>query len=162
MLNYNVLPDIMYFGASKQIIELKNKVFLTPHIGIASLFIINVDDLFPKGYEINCNLGYRQWSYSNDLLTEPLKKVNVIHNIMDFENKIFEGQSNGYIHVIDISKVKDKLSLFVTNDPDREIIYNGKESLTVVKCIPHNVKWDFSFSQDEVEKHGMGIAKKID
>jgi len=39
MINYENLPDIMYFGASKQIRELKGKIFLIPHIGIASCFI---------------------------------------------------------------------------------------------------------------------------
>ena len=160
MLNYNELPDIMYFGAAKKINELKDRVFLTPHIGIASLFII--DGLFPKGYRINCNIGYRQWNCSNDLLTEPLKKVNVTHNIPDFENETFEGQSSGYIHVINISKVKDKLSLFVTNNPDREVIYNGEEPLIIVKYIPHTVQWDFNFSQDDVKQFGIGTAEKID
>ena len=40
MFDFNDLPDIMYFGSSKQITELKIRVFLTPHKGLASLFII--------------------------------------------------------------------------------------------------------------------------
>jgi len=91
-----------------------------------------------------------------------LKKVNVTHNIPDFENETFEGQSSGYIHVINISKVKDKLSLFVTNNPDREVIYNGEEPLIIVKYIPHTVQWDFNFSQDDVKQFGIGTAEKID
>jgi hypothetical protein len=161
MLNYNDFPDTMYFGSPKQILELKKKVFLTPHIGIASLFIINDNDLFPKGYRINCNIGYRQWSYPNDLLAEPLKTANVLHNIAAFKNETFKGQSSGYIHVIDISKIKDKLSLFVTNNPDREVIYNGEEPLVIVKFISHTVQWDCKFSQDEAERHGIGTAEKI-
>ena len=97
-INHSELPNIMYFGSSKQIHELKNRVFLTPYIGIASLFIIDNSDLFPKGYSISCNLGYRQWNYSNDLLAEPLKMVNVRHNIVAFENETFKGKSSGYIH----------------------------------------------------------------
>jgi hypothetical protein len=161
MLNYNELPDIMYFGSSKQITELKNKVFLTPHMGIASLFIIDDNDLFPKGYKINCNLGYRQWSYPNDLLAEPLKTVNVLHNIVAFENETFEGQSSGYIHVVEISDVKDKLSLFVTNDPNREVIYNGDEPLNIIKIIPHVVQWNLNFNQDDVKEFGIGTAEKV-
>lgn len=56
MLDYQKLPNIMYFGASKQFHELNGRVFLTPYIGIASLFIINIPDLFPKGYQIKCNI----------------------------------------------------------------------------------------------------------
>lgn len=161
MLNAQELPNIMYFGASKQFLELKGRVFLAPHLGIASFFIINTPDLLPQGYKTSCNIGYKQWSYSNDLLLEPLQKVNVTHNIVDFKNKTFTGTSSGYIHVIDISEVKDKLSLFVTNNPDREVIYNGEQPLTIIKCIPHTVQWDFSFSQTDVEKHGIGIAEKL-
>ena len=117
MLNHSELPDTMYFGSSKQMKELKGKVFLTPHIGIASLFVIDTDDLFPTGYSISCNLGYRQWAFSDDLLTKPLKMVNVTHNIVDFGARVFEGESSGYIHTIDISDAKDQLSLFTTNDP---------------------------------------------
>ena len=164
MSNYIGLPDIMYFGSSKQITELKNRVFLTPHIGIASLFIIDTDDFFrtfPKGYKTSCNISYHQWDYSNDLLEEPLDMVNASHNIVVFENEASKGQSSGYIHVVDISNVKDKLSLFDTNNPDREVIYNGNQPLTIIKCFPHTVNWDFSFSHDNVKRHGVGTAEKI-
>jgi hypothetical protein len=87
--------------------------------------------------------------------------VNVLHNIVEFEGETFMGQSSGYIHVVDISKVKGKLSLFDTNDPDREVIYNGEEPLIIIECIPCTVEWDFSFCQDVVKKHGIGTAKKI-
>ena len=163
MLNYNDLPHTMYFGSSKQIEELKGRVFLTPHIGIASLFIIDTNDLFrsfPRSKH-SCNISYKQWGYPNDLLSEPLKMVNASHNIVVFEDVTSDGESSGYIHVVDISNVKDKLSLFVTNDPDREVIYNGEEPLTVIKRIPHTVKWDFSFCQDNVKKHGVGVAEII-
>jgi len=160
-MDYQNLPDIMYFGASKQINELKGRVFLTPYIGIASLFIINTSDLFPKGYRIKCNIGYRQWTYPNDQLLEPLQKVNATHNIIDLKSEVFTGTSSGYIHVIDVSNVKDKLSLFDTNDPDREVVYYGEQPLTIIKYISHTVQWDFSFSQTNAEKYGIGTAEKI-
>jgi len=164
MMNHDDLPDIMYFGAANQISELKGQVFLTPHIGIASLFIIDTDDLFRefKGYEISCNLSYRQWSYPNDLLDEPLKKVNVGHNIVDFENRTCSGMSSGYIHVVDVSKVKDKLTLFTTNDPDRELIYSGDEPLPIIQYIPHTLEWDFCFCAEDVKIHGTGTARKLE
>ncbi|MDR0292638.1 MAG: hypothetical protein LBH95_00600 [Oscillospiraceae bacterium] len=160
-MNTGALPDTMYFGSAKQIKELRNRVFLTPHIGIASLFIINTGDLFPKGYICKCNISYRQWTYSNDLLAEPLKTVNALHNIVAFEKETFSGQSSGYIHVVDISKVKDRLSLFDTNDPDREVIYYGEEPLMIMKRIPHTVRWDFTFNRDDVKRFGMGTAEKV-
>ena len=63
MFNSNTLPDIMYFGAPKEIPQLTKRVFLTPHAGIASLFVIDAEDLFPKGYSVNGNIFYDQWEY---------------------------------------------------------------------------------------------------
>ncbi len=160
MLDINNIPDTLYFASSKKISELKDQVFLTPHIGIASLFIIDTNDLFPKGYEINCNLGYRQWDYPNNLLSEPLKHINVLHNIVSFKNKVFKGYSSGYIYEIDVNQVKENLSLFISNNSDREVIYNGDNALNIIQCIPHTVQWDFTFSEYEVNKHGIGTAEK--
>ncbi len=164
MINVDKLPDTMYFGSSKRFDILKGRVFLTPHIGIASLFIIDINDLFeayPKGYKTSCNISYRQWSYPNDLLTKPLEEVNVYHNIAAFEKEFGEGKSSGFIHTVDITYVKDKLSLFTTNNPDREVIYNGDEPLTIIECIPHTVKWDFKFNPEDVKLNGVGTAEKI-
>lgn len=158
MLDHQNLPDIMYFGASRRFSELKGRVFLTPHIGIASLFFIDTSDLFPKGYQISCNLGYEQWDYPNDMLSKPLPMVNVTHNIPAFRNIRFSGTSSGFIHVIDIRNVKNRLTLFDTNDPDRELIYHGEPPLTIVDCIPHTVQWDFCFSQENMDKFGEGSA----
>ncbi|MCL2169455.1 MAG: hypothetical protein FWB74_05450 [Defluviitaleaceae bacterium] len=163
MINHERLPDIMYFGASKQMSELKGEVFLSPHIGIASCFVIDVDDLFgqfPKGYDYKCNISYRQWDYPNELLQEPLETINASHNIVELKSGVFEGESSGYIHVVDISSVKDKLSLFTTNNQDREVIYRGDEPLVIIKRVPCTVKWDFGFSEADVEIHGVGIMKK--
>lgn len=71
MLNCSNLPEIMFFGSSKRVGKLKGRVFLSPHIGIASLFIIDVDDLFntfPAGYETSCNISYRQWYFPQRLV----------------------------------------------------------------------------------------------
>lgn len=92
--------------------------------------------------------------------TAQFTTYNVIHNIADFKHKTFTGISSGYIHVIDISNVKDKLSPF-DNNPDREVIYTGEQPLTIIKYIPHTVQWDFNFSHEEVEKHGIGLAEKL-
>lgn len=155
------LPDILYFGSSSPKDELKNTVFLTPHRGIASLFVIDTGDLFPKGYRTQCNLSYRQWSLPNALLAEPLKKVDVIHNMPVFENVTFRGQSSGYIHAVDVSAVKSKLSLFTSNDPDREVVYTGEEPLPILGMVSHTVEWEFAFDAAQVQKHGTGMAVKI-
>ena len=164
MQGADLLPNVMYFGASKAMTELKDQVFLTPHIGIASLFIIDTDDLFakfPKGYRYHCNIAYRQWNYPDDRLAAPLQMVNAFHNIAELANEYYEGQSSGTIHVVDISGVKDRLLLFTTNDPNREVVYHGDSPLAVIRHLPHTVRWDFCFSGDDVQKHGPGTAIKM-
>ena len=156
------LPNIMYFGASKRMDELKGQVFLTPHLGIAALFIIDVDDLFPKGYETQCNLSYDQWDFPNELLEKLPERVNVRHNMVEFEDAIFKGEARGYIHKVDISRVKDKLSLFETSNPDREVIYHGDEPLPILEIIPCALEWDFTFSAAAVKKFGAGIVKRTE
>jgi len=154
MIDYSNLPDVMYFGAPKQVDELKNRVFLTPHMGIASLFIIDKNDILRFTERYSFNIGYRQWGFANEKLKVPLRTVNMLHNIADLEDKVYTGRSSGYIYEVDISNVKDRLSLFVTNDPDREVIYNGEEPLAIVRGISHSLRWDFSFDPEEVIKHG--------
>jgi len=151
------LPDTMYFGAPRWVGELKNRVFLTPYMGIASLFIIDKNDLLAFAGNCSFNLGYRQWYCPNDQLKEPLKVVNMIHNIKELENEVFTGRSCGYIYEVDIHNVKDKLSQFVTNDPGREVIYTGEEPLPIVKCTPHSLRWDFRFDPEEAGKHGPAL-----
>ena len=88
--------------------------------------------------------------------------VNVLHNMVEFQHRTFEGESSGYVHMVDISAVKDQLSLFDTDDPDREVIYHGETPLSIIWCIPHTLQWDFSFDQDEVVKHGAGVVCQIE
>lgn len=53
------------------------------------------------------------------------------------------------------------MSLFVTNDPDREVIYMGEKPLNIISCISHTIEWTLNFSQAEVEKNGVGTAEKL-
>lgn len=156
MFDFNLLPNIMYFGASKEYKELKGQVFLTPYLGIASLFIIDTSDLFPKGYDVMCNLDYEEWYYDKRLLLNPLINTTVTHNISEWKNEIFTGHYSGYIHVIDISHIKDKIALYNTNDPEREVVYNGDISLKIIDVIPHTINWSFKYSIDNFIKNGFG------
>lgn len=147
----------MYFGTPNEIKELKGRVFLTPHIGIASLFIINKEELPIESRGYSFNIGYRQWLFPNEKLQKPLSAVNMIHNIRELSDQVLTGQSKGYIYAIDINDIKDELSLFVTNDPDREVIYNGGKPLKIMECITHTLDWDFTFDQEEENKHGLAV-----
>lgn len=145
----------MYFASPNEIKELKGRVFLTPHIGIASLFIINKEELPAESRGYSFNIGYRQWSFPNEKLQQALSTVNMIHNIRELSKQVLTGQSKGYIYKIDVNDIKDELSLFVTNDPDREVIYNGEKPLKIMDCITHTLDWDFTFDQEEENKYGL-------
>lgn len=153
----SIKSTTMYFGSPNEIKELKKRVFLTPHMGIASLFIINKEELPMESKGYNFNIGYRQWMFPNEKLQKPLSNVNMIHNIRELSDRVLTGQSKGYIYTIDVNDIKEKLSLFVTNDPDREVIYNGEKTLKIIDCITHTLNWDFVFDQEEENKHGLAV-----
>jgi len=167
----NNLPDKMYFGSKNKLSQLEGeKLFLSPYIGISSIFIIDRNNIiiemmkeqlgeYPKHY--TGNIGYKEWdSLSNDELKEPLKFVHMTHNYIDLKGKK-TGESKGYIYEIDISNIKDKLKLFVTKNANREVIYTGKEPLIPNRIIPHTIKWSIEFDEDNYNKHGKGIFEKI-
>jgi len=133
------IPDIMYFGSDKRVSDLRGRVFLSPHIGIASMFIIPKGSIKSlKGYSYNKE--YEEWNYPNSKLQQPLSSVNIRHNVPNIK-KEETGESSGYIYKINVSKVKDKLRPFVTNNMDREVIYEASEPLEIIEVIPHRLKW---------------------
>lgn len=156
------LPDKVYHGSPNRIFEIKEGSFLTPHIGIASIFIVDKKDLSHYTRSIpSYNIGYEQWDWNDEQLQSPLEYLNITHNIQKLD-KTYYGKSSGFIYEIDISKVKDKFKTFVTNDENREIIYTGKEPLKISKAIKHSIKWDFKFSQKDADVFGIAEATNED
>ncbi len=76
------------------------------------------------------------------------------HNIRELHDNVYSGESSGFIHAVNITRYKDRITLFVTNDSNREVIYNGIGSLDIISVTPHRLHWDFRFDEGEVEKHG--------
>jgi len=152
---FDNLPNIMYFGSDKLLSELRGKIFLTPHIGIASLFIQNTSSIkLLRG--CSCNIEYMEWDYPNEKLQHPLELVSMTHSLKEI-TEIEEGISNGYIYKIDISKIKDKLSLFITNDPDREVIYWENKPLNILEVISHTIRWKCQYDKNNAIRHGYEI-----
>ena len=158
------LPDLLYFSSNKKLDKLTGKVFLSPYIGISSIFIINAKevliDLITKKYgsklmSYSFNIGYKEWDADDSCLLEPLDFVHITHNIPD-NSLCSSGTSYGYIYEIDVSNFKDKLSLFVTNDPNREVIYQGIDDLPIKRIIPHHIEWSINYDKDNARYHGTG------
>ena len=125
---------------------------MTPHIGIASVFIIGRDDIMkpfifdtfgkmPRS--MSYHTTYAEFYLSNTMLTEPFDMVNIYHNISDLSGLEREGISSGWMHVID---VKDQLELYDENpNADREVIYNGDRPLKIIEMIPHTAMWKLRY-----------------
>lgn len=161
--NYS-FPNIMYFSSPSKITELKGRVFLSPHIAISSLFIVDRFDILKQYaakvlgndiYGMDCNIGYDEWDLPKDKLNNPVNMVHMKHNIRDIIG-VETGSSSGYIYSVDVSNVKDKLSSYNGSDIEKEVVYNGTKPLNIIKEIKHTVKWSLKFSEDEVKRHGEG------
>ena len=85
--------------------------------------------------------------------------VNATHNIEAFKGEPSQGKPKGCIHVVDVSNVKDRLPLFTSNNPGREVIYNGEKPPPILEIIPHALFWDFKFCRENTEKYGFGAAE---
>lgn len=165
------LPNILYFSSPVKVNELKGKVFLTPHIGISSIFIVDRFNILRnyaskilavKQLSINANIEYDEWRYPNHKLMKPLSLIHMTHNIKDLPG-IATGTSSGYIYTVDISNIsKTQLSMFVTMDPDREIIYNGDVPLKIINVQEHTANWELRFDPGNAASHGVGTVKVME
>lgn len=107
----NVEHNIMYFGSDIDFgdnsLKLdKPKLFLTPYIGIASIFTTKRSRYgIPPGLK-DINLAYEEW-YSPEL-DKPFDEIHVIvEGCPELKERRFE--ATGYIYAIDISKYKDNI-----------------------------------------------------
>lgn len=150
--SFEDLPDILYFASPTRIEKLHGRIFLTPHLGIAALFVISTSDMKSiRGY--GCNIGYKEWQCSDDDLQAPLNYVHVTHNIKEVAGVEY-GAATGYIYSVDATRIKDGLSTFVTNDPNREVIYDEAENLEVIREMKHSLQWELTFDQANADMHG--------
>ena len=162
------IPDIMYFSSPSDIkteyisAEATGQVFMSPWIGISSLFIIdrfrNAGAYFRKilsehNLELLSsayNIDYDEWWLEDSELGHPLKEAHMRHNIEAFAHvPPLRSVSSGYIYKLDVSGIKEELKLYVTEDADRELVYTGKEKIPVTEKIPHTIRWELSYGGNQ-------------
>lgn len=140
----NVPFDIMYFGSNidfgNESIKLDhNELFLTPYIGLASIFITDRKEYFkplPKDRPAITNIGYDEWGLSPSELQKPLKEVHV--SLDDIPNVTpFEFDYTGYIYAIDVSQYKNNLYQKDWMTSDREFILKDINPVP----IKEKIKW---------------------
>lgn len=157
-------PNVMYFSSPKRINSLKGRVFLSPYVGISSIFCIDRKQVLTivsgssKPQYTNINLEYDEWKYPKDKLSEPFDIVHITHNNKDW-TKPCKGSSSGYIHIVNVSRVKDKLQTVSTNSDnnDLEYMYIGEEALPIMKVVPYNIKWEIRYDKENEYRHGKPI-----
>ena len=164
------IPDIMYFSSPADMkteylsAEITGQVFMSPWIGISSLFIIDrfkeagayfrkiLSEHNLKLLSSNYIIDYDEWWVSDSLLGSPLKEAHLRHNIAAFAHvPPLRSVSSGYIYKLDVSRIKEELKLYVTEDADRELVYSGKEKIPVVEKIPHTIQWELSYGENQAQ-----------
>lgn len=162
------IPDITYFSSPTDIkteyisAEVTGQVFMSPWIGISSLFVIDIfrdaeayfrKILLEQKLELlssNYNIDYDEWWVDDSELSRPLKEAHLRHNIEAFAHvPPLQAVSSGFIYKLDVTGIKKELKLYVTQDVDRELVYTGKEKIPVKEKIPHTIRWELSYGGNQ-------------
>jgi len=149
----------MYHGSPKNLKILKSGksgLFLTPHKGIACLFIPDSSKVFKiKNYH-NLYTDYDAWYFENSKLKHILKSFIIYHNYSEFKD--YSGTSEGYIYTIETSNLK--LFDYEKNpNSDRELVYFGNDIIYLNKE-KIQVKWKTEFNKKLLKKYGEVKFKK--
>ena len=120
----NIKHNIMYFGSDidfgENSIKLnKPELFLTPFIGLASIFTTKRSRYgIPPGLK-DINLAYEEW-YSPEL-DKPFDEIHVtVEGCPELNERRFE--ATGYIYAIDISEYKDNIYQKDWMDSNKEFL----------------------------------------
>lgn len=142
--------DKLYFGSPKKYgtcIELNGPLFVSPYMGIASIFIwrdMEIQKHVPKG---SYNLQYEEWMHaSEEELNKPFKDVHVyVEGYPELEP--YEIENTGYIHVIDGHEYGDKLCRYKWMADDLEYLIDdtaAQNEVHVSKVIECTVRYHIS------------------
>lgn len=145
----------LFFGSPNEETEVVNGKYLTMLPGIASIFMIDMHDLFQflnKPYK-NISFEYDVWNRKPDSLLKPAKFVKITNNVKDWIKT--SGTSQGYIHRILLTdKIKAKLKIVNNSDIRYEVVYDGNEPLKIDKVFKRKIKWNCKYSSELVAKYG--------
>ena len=142
--------DKLYFGSPKKYgncIELNGPLFVSPYMGIASIFVwrdMEIQKHVPKG---SYNLQYEEWMHaSEEELNKPFKDVHVyVEGYPELEP--YEIENTGYIHVIDGHDYGDKLCRYKWMAEDLEYLIDdtaAQNEVHVTKVIECTVRYHIS------------------
>ena len=135
----NIKHNIMYFGSDidfgENSIKLnKPELFLTPFIGLASIFTTKRSRYgIPPGLK-DINLAYEEW-YSPEL-DKPFDEIHVtVEGCPELNERKFE--ATGYIYAIDISEYKDNIYQKDWMDSNKEFLLCDVPLVPIREKIEH-------------------------
>ena len=156
--------EYLYFGSSIKHSVISANKFLTLLPGIASIFVINKNDLYQgiNKYYNFINFEYDLWNKSINFLKEKQSKVKIYNNAKDWIKT--KGVSEGYIHKIKLTDyIRNNLKVYNNSDVRYEIVYTGKKEIKVDSVIKHKIEWTCEFSEDCIAKYSeAGFVSKYD
>ena len=135
----NIKHNVMYFGSDidfgENSIKLnKPELFLTPFIGLASIFTTKRSRYgIPPGLK-DINLAYEEW-YSPEL-DKPFDEIHVtVEGCPELNERKFE--ATGYIYTIDISEYKDNIYQKDWMDSNKEFLLCDVPLVPIREKIEH-------------------------
>lgn len=135
----DIKHNIMYFGSDVDFgnnsIKLgKPELFLTPYIGLASIFTTKRSRYgIPPGLK-DINLAYEEW-YSPEL-DKPFDEIHVtVEGCPELHERKFE--ATGYIYAIDISEFKDNIYQKDWMDSNKEFLLCDVPQVPIREKIEH-------------------------
>lgn len=134
--------DRMYFGSYKKFdreVDVNDGfLFVTPFIGIASIFTANRKDYkIPHG---NYNIAYEEWCYIPSKLRKPLHQSHVIvQGKFDKEYEDHEFESIGYIYEINMEDLLDNVYQYDWMNKTKEFLIGDVKKVQFDKCIEHKM-----------------------
>lgn len=153
LVKINNFPfDTIYFGSSYKISKNKTfkpkskMLFVSPYIGIASLFVVNHElysDNSPEGFEITNIDRHEYHTPINKLKSQD--KFEYIHATVrggghSAPGSISFNPPKGYIYSIDVSKYKDKIYCYPQHEKEGKMFLICDDNIRFDDRLEHTVK----------------------
>ena len=160
----NINFDEVYFGSPKKYsrgIRIDRPLFVTPFMGIASIFIwddMDIQNHVPKG---TYNLQYEEWMHASDEeLSKPFKEVHVyVEGYPELEP--YEIENTGYIHTVNASKYKNDFYRYEGMADKLEYLIDTDDSFVNVTSV-QEVTVHYYISGKATNNPKLGPYKKND
>lgn len=160
----NINFDKVYFGSPKKYsrgIRTDRPLFVTPFMGIASIFIygdLDIQNKVPRG---SYNIQYEEWNTASDEeLSKPFKEVHVyVEGYPELEP--YEIENTGYIHTVNASKYKNDFYRYEWMSDKIEYLIDTDDSFVDVTSV-QEVTVHYYISGKATNNPKLGPYKKND